>query len=67
MHIPAEPEAGRTGARHQVTLEVDCGQETGVMRIEEIRQQCITGLLGLRELRASQATIDVVRNVVTIP
>jgi hypothetical protein len=27
----------------------------------------INGLLGLRELRASQATIDVVRNVVTIP
>ena len=27
----------------------------------------INGILGLRELRASQATIDVVRNVVTIP
>ena len=27
----------------------------------------IHGLLGLRELRASQATIDVVQNVVTIP
>jgi hypothetical protein len=27
----------------------------------------IHGLLGLRELRASQATIDVVHNVVTIP
>jgi hypothetical protein len=27
----------------------------------------INGILGLRELRASQAMIDVVRNVVTIP
>jgi hypothetical protein len=27
----------------------------------------INGILGLRELRASQATIDVVRNVVTTP
>ena len=27
----------------------------------------INGILGLRELRTSQATIDVVRNVVTIP
>jgi hypothetical protein len=27
----------------------------------------INGILGLRELRASQATIDVARNVVTIP
>jgi hypothetical protein len=39
MHTSAEHEAGRTGARHQVTLEVDCGQEAGVICIKEIRQQ----------------------------